>query len=77
MLEEAKFEVLRVVDMFEKLGATNDTEYTRELLRWIHARRNGRSGYPSESGDDGELLETVPLVAFINFTRSDRVTESE
>ena len=34
-LEEAKFEALRAVDIFEKFGATRDLEGCRKLLRWI------------------------------------------
>ena len=33
--EEAKSEVLRAADVFEKLGATEELETCRELLRWI------------------------------------------
>ena len=33
--EEARYEALRAVDAFEKLGATSDVEGVRELLRWI------------------------------------------
>jgi tetratricopeptide (TPR) repeat protein len=42
-LEEAKSEALRAVDTFEKLGAANDAEDARMLLRRIDrdARRNG------------------------------------
>jgi len=40
-LEEAKSEALRVVDTFEKFGATNDAEDARVLLRWIN--RDARS----------------------------------
>ena len=35
MPEEAKSEALRALDMFEKLGAANDAEEVRELLRQI------------------------------------------
>ena len=47
--EEAKSEALRVVDVFEKLGAADDIERIRVFLRQIDrdAQRNGRSGYPS------------------------------
>jgi len=44
MFEEAKSEALRALGVYEKLGATNDAEYTRELLGQIdsNARGNGR-----------------------------------
>ena len=47
--EDAKSEALCAVDALEKLGAANDLEHVRELLRWIDrdARASGRSGYPS------------------------------
>jgi len=50
--EEARSEALRTLDAFEKLGAVNDVEGVRELLRQIDrdARRDGRSGYPSRIG---------------------------
>ena len=35
MFEEARFESLRALDVFEKLGADDDVEYTRELLERI------------------------------------------
>ena len=38
--EEANSEALRALDVFEKLGAANDAERVRNLLRWIDARRN-------------------------------------
>jgi tetratricopeptide (TPR) repeat protein len=59
MFQEAKSEALHALDVFEKLGATNDAEYTRELLGEIYHRVRGI--------DDGELLETIPLVVCINF----------
>ena len=42
-LEDAKSEALRAVGAFEKLGAADDAEATRQLLRDIEARRPGRS----------------------------------
>jgi len=32
---EAKSEVLRAIDIFEKLGAMGDLERCRQLLRWV------------------------------------------
>ena len=40
--EDAKSEALRAADAFEKLGAANDAEATRQLLHRIEARRPGR-----------------------------------
>ena len=41
MFEEATSEALRALDMFEKLGATNDAEDTRELLEQIDRDAQG------------------------------------
>jgi tetratricopeptide (TPR) repeat protein len=68
--EEAKSGALRAFDAFEKLGATNDAETARELLRWID-----RDAY--ELDDDGEPLVAVLSVVFIDFLYSDSITESE
>ena len=38
--EDAKSEALRALDALEKLGAANDAEVTRKLLRRIEARRS-------------------------------------
>ena len=43
--KEAKSEALHALDLFEKIGATDDVEETRRLLRQINARGNWRSGY--------------------------------
>ena len=43
-LEEARSEALRALDAFEKLGAANDAEDVRGLLRYIDARRAGQPG---------------------------------
>ena len=66
MFEEARSEALRALDGFEKLGATNDAEDTRELLGQID--RNAEEmdwdlSILDESADvdDGELLETMLL----------------
>ena len=47
--EEARSEALGAVDLFQKLGAANRVEGTRELLLRIDgdAQANGRSGHPS------------------------------
>jgi len=54
--EEAKSEALDAIEMFEKLGATDDAERTRELLQQINS----------------ELLTAVPLLVFIDSSYSDR-----
>jgi len=46
MVEEAKSEVLRVVDTFGKLGATVHAEKTKELLRLIETKMS--KGKPPE-----------------------------
>jgi len=75
-LEEAKIEALRAVEVFEKLGAAKDAEDCRELLLVIDAETNGWV-VSDESDDDGEFIETVLPLVFINSLRSDWVTESE
>ena len=40
-LEQAKSEGLRAADVFEKLGAAQDLEKCRRLLRWIDDKMNG------------------------------------
>ena len=68
MFEEAKSEALRALGMFEKLGATNDAENTRNLLGWIDRSAQGMGlAIPDESADDGEFLETMLLVVCIDF----------
>jgi len=56
-LEEAKFEVLRAIEMFEKLGSAEMLEDCRRLLRDIEEATN--SLVTSESDDDGAPLETI------------------
>ena len=70
--EDAKSEALRVVDAFEKLGAMNDVERIRELLRRIEQA----DGTSHELDDNGELLKMVPPVVFVDLLCSDRVSES-
>jgi len=62
MFEKAKFEALHAADAYEKLGAAHDLEECRELLRRIDERMNSSA----ESDVDGELLEMLPLPAYIN-----------
>ena len=59
MFEEAKFEALRAVGFYEKVGATKDLERCRRLLREIDG-----------SDSDGELLETMVLPGCTNFRSS-------
>ena len=67
--EEAKSEALRALDVFEKLGAANNAEWTRKLIRQIDAGGSGLS--------NGELPKTVQPVMFVNSSCSDKVTESK
>jgi tetratricopeptide (TPR) repeat protein len=60
--EEARSEALHALDAFEKLGAGEDAEFTRELLRRIGDDNPVTSG-ADESGDDGEFLVTASFVA--------------
>ena len=58
-LEEAKFEVLGAIDVFEKLGAAKDLELCRGILRDIEKETE-------KTVTSGELLETVPLPTSVN-----------
>lgn len=62
MLEEARSEVLRAVEVFEKLGAAKDLERCRENLQWINRDVNN----PVALYFDGKPLEIVLLPAVIN-----------
>ena len=64
-LEEAKSEALRVVDVFESLGAVKDVEDCRKLLRCIDEKLN-KPVVSDESGFEGELLGTLLLPVRIN-----------
>jgi tetratricopeptide (TPR) repeat protein len=64
MFEKARFEASRAADVYEKLGAANDLWRCQELLRII-----------DEFSVDGELLETLPLPARIDFPFQDQETE--
>ena len=68
--EEAKSEALHALNVFDKLGASNNAEEVRGLLRQINRDA-------SELDDSGKLLETVPLVMFIDSSCSDGITGSE
>ena len=59
--KEAKFETLRAVDIYEKIGATRDLEYCRIVLRDLEMSvTSGKSDF------NGELLEAVLLPTPIN-----------
>ena len=77
--EHAKSEILRVLDVFEHLGATNDAERASRLLDRVGRRlKDGSGSGPDESDNDGELFgTTTPLVVCIDFSRSDGITELE
>jgi len=57
-LRGARSEALSTVDMFEKLEATKDAEYTRELLQWIDEEM-GDLVTSGGTDNDGGLPETV------------------
>jgi len=61
-LKEARSEALAATDIFEKLGAVDDLESCRGLLRSIEEEMND----PVALYFDGELLETSPLPTPIN-----------
>ena len=75
-LEEAKSEALRAVEVFEKLGATKDIEDCRNLLQQIDEEMNSLV-VSDGAGDDGEFLETMLPVVFINSSHSEMFTGSE
>ena len=70
--KEAKSEALRALDVFEKLGAVDDVESVRGLVRDIDNLASSDG-----SDDSGELLETARPAVFINFSCLDGVTEIE
>jgi len=51
-LGEAKSEALRAADVFEKLGAAEDLEECRDLLRGIERRMTELVNPDDESSDD-------------------------
>ena len=59
---EARSEALRAVGAYEKLGATNDLEVCRAILRNIEVAIN-KAGDSGESNTNGEYLKMVPLIA--------------
>ena len=73
-LQAAESEALRALDAFEKLGATNDAEVTRQLLHRIEAQALKA---PHDQNRDGKPLETIPLVHCVDSSCSDRIVEFE
>jgi len=73
MFEEAKSEALRALEVFERLGVTDDATYTRELLGKIDSYLVTLD----ESAGGGEHLEIVILVVCINSSRSAWLADSE
>ena len=70
--EDAKSEALCALDAFEKLGAADNAEATRQLLHQIEAK------VLDDSNHDGELLETILLIDYrVNSSCSDWIAESE
>ena len=61
MFGEAKSEALVALDVLEKLGSTNDAEFTRRFLQQIDARWPGQPGHPRQSDDDGEFFVAILL----------------
>jgi len=74
-LEEARFEVLRAIDVLEKLGAAQPSEICRRLLQGIEGEVN--SLLTSQSGDGGELLEMIVHVTLTDFSCLELATEPE
>ena len=60
--EEARSEALHALDAFEKLGAGEDAEFTRDLLRRVGGNNQVTPGI-GKSDDDGKSLETALFVA--------------
>ena len=70
-LKEAKSEVFRAIDVFEKLGATDLLIYCRCLLHDIE-RGMGDLAALDEPDSNGKLLEITPLPTHVNSSFSDR-----
>ena len=64
-LKEAKSEVFQATVVFERLGAVQDLENSRNLLQYIQEEMNNLVA-TDESGNEGELLKTVLLQTPIN-----------
>jgi len=72
--EEAKSEALGAVEMFEKLGATNDVQCARRLLQQIEDALEEMDNLvtPRELDGDGEFLAGVLSVVFVDSSYSHR-----
>jgi len=65
MFEEAKSEALRVLEVFEELGAADDVETTEWFLGKTEEMGNLVASHGS--GSDGKLLETMLFVVCTDF----------
>ena len=74
--EEATSEALGALDVFEKLGATDDVEGAREFLLAIDYDSLANVT-PRELDSDGELFTTVLSVVFIDSLCLDQAAEPE
>jgi len=63
-LEEARSSALSTVDVFEKLGAANDAEWTWNILQWI-VRRMDNLDTSDESDYNSELLKQCYLLCLL------------
>jgi tetratricopeptide (TPR) repeat protein len=60
-LEEAKSEVLRALEIYEKIGATEDAGDCRDLLQKIELAMENKS-----TSSQGKLLDTIPHPTSVN-----------
>ena len=78
MFEEARSEALHALSAFEKLGAMENAEDTRNFLGEINRNAVGSGPALSDKpADDGEPIEPTLLVVYINSSCSDGITGSE
>ena len=61
-LEEAKAEILRAIESYEKLGAAKDVRGCRDFLQVVEQAMNSRS-----TNFRGGLLETMARPTSVNF----------
>ena len=74
MLEDAKSEASHALELFEKLGATESAEETRQLFEKIKGSARGTS---DKSNVDGKLVETAQPVVCTDFPCPDKIGGSE